>query len=126
MGMHITYAAWGTWQVWPYNSHALPGRPSCHQTLPEVPEWVSSCPTAHLLTRPVRSAHTWHQDVSKAQEGEGPVTQGEWRGVQPGHLQHHGQLWGEQGSAWTPLPTHPAGATAHSPCGRVAYLLMGG
>lgn len=55
---------------------------------------------------------TWDQDVPEAQEGEGPVTQGQRRGVESGHLQHHGEL-GRGGSvsrtrqpALTPLAQH--------------------
>lgn len=51
---------------------------------------------------------TWDQDVPKTQEGEGPVAQGQWRGIQPGHLQDHGQLWGEEAApADQPKPTAP-------------------
>lgn len=38
-------------------------------------------------------APTWYQDVPKSQEREGPVTEGQWGEVEPGDLEHHGELW---------------------------------
>lgn len=56
------------------------------------------------------SPHTWDQDVPEAQEREGPVTQGQWGRIQPGHLQDHRQLGGEKGAAATRPAPGPAPA----------------
>lgn len=90
-------------------------------------------PGLSLPTPQPASLGTWHQDVSKAQEGEGPVAQGQGRGVEPGHLQDHGQLRESRVDSLQTGPAWPGGALHPTPSDSglrphrdMTHLLMGG
>lgn len=81
-----------------------------HPLAPQ-PDTISTPGRPQSLGAPtlVPSLRTWDQDVPESKEGEGPVTQGQWRGVQPGHLQDHGQLGGRGSTCRPGEPPPPLG-----------------
>lgn len=80
-------------------ARSSPPTPAPARPRPDTPE------DAH---RGVARPSTWHQDVPEAQQGEGPVTQGQRRGVQSGHLQDHGELGGQGGGRLQDPPQPPS------------------
>lgn len=70
------------------------------------PEW-SGLGALEAPSRTRAQFITWHEDVAKAQQWEGPVAQGERGEVEPGHFEHHGKLHGraEQSSVSATCPS---------------------